>query len=384
VDFEELRRSWQHLGATDPRWAILSDPGREGGGWDDAAFWQSGERFVHWLALHLDGLSALPVRGHALDFGCGHGRLTQALAAHFAEVTGVDIAASMLAAARTTNRHGDRVRYVHNEHPDLRAFADASFDFVLSVLVLQHMRPDYAQGYLREFLRVLRPGGVLFVQLPVEPLAPPPASGPASGARVDPFVLRAHTTLLPPQVVLAAGQWQWFRVAVANAGAAVLPARGASVGTRWLRHDGSAASTVVCTPLPHDLAPGQSVAVLVPMRAPAAPGAYALQALLGGGIPFATTPTNVPAQSLVLVTEPVPGLAEAPSPPEPPSPQPPTTADAHGIEVHGTPLADVAATLATAGGTIVDVALDTWAGPQWLSAHVVVRKGSEAAAPAGG
>ena len=144
MDFEKLKQSWQHLGATDPRWAILSEPGREGGGWDDASFWRSGEDFVAWVAQHLAGLGAAPARQRALDFGCGHGRLTQGLANHFAEVVGVDIAASMLDVARSANRHGARVSYVLNERPDLAVLPDASFDFVLTVLVLQHMRPDYA------------------------------------------------------------------------------------------------------------------------------------------------------------------------------------------------------------------------------------------------
>lgn len=377
MDFEDLQRSWQRLADTDPRWAILSDPGREGGGWDDAAFWQSGERFVHWLALHLDGLSALPARGHALDFGCGHGRLTQALAAHFETVTGVDVAASMLDAARRCNRHGDRVRYVHNAATDLSGIADASFDFVLTVLVLQHMRPDYAQGYLREFVRVLRPGGVLFAQLPIEPLASASASAAvtaAPGGRVEPFAVRAHATLLPPQVTLAAGEWQWFRISVRSGGRAPLPKNGTALGVRWVRHDGSVASTVTWTPLPDDIAPDAQLAWVVPARAPAVAGAYALQALVGDGAAFVVTPDNVPAQALVLVTDAEPGRSDANAPSEPPSPSPPTAADAHGIEVHGTPLRVVATTLHDAGAALVDVSLDAWAGRQWLSAHVVARK----------
>lgn len=89
-------------------------------------------------------------------------------------MVGVDIAASMLGVARKANRHGPRVDYVLNERPDLAVFPNASFDFVLTVLVLQHMRPDYAAGYLREFLRVLRPGGSRFFQIPIEPIAPQP------------------------------------------------------------------------------------------------------------------------------------------------------------------------------------------------------------------
>ncbi|HEX8929982.1 MAG TPA: class I SAM-dependent methyltransferase, partial [Actinomycetota bacterium] len=44
---------------------------------------------------------------------------------------------------------------------DLAIFGDDRFDLVCSLLVLQHVRPGYARAYLREFLRVLRPGGVL-------------------------------------------------------------------------------------------------------------------------------------------------------------------------------------------------------------------------------
>lgn len=379
MDFEELRRSWQRLGDRDPRWAILSDPGREGGGWDDASFWRSGEQFVHWLALHLDGLGALPPRGRALDFGCGHGRLTQALAQHFDAVTGVDIAASMLAAARAANRHGDRVRYVHGETPDLRAFADGSFDFVLSVLVLQHMRPDYAAGYLREFLRVLAPGGTAFFQIPIEPLAPPgtdrvPDAAAAGAVSPPPAALRARTSLLPPQVALAAGDWQWFRVEVQNAGETALAAGTTALGVRFVRPDGSVASPVAWLPLPCDLPAGGATSWLVPARAPVTAGAYALQALPGSDGAFCATAQNVAATSLVLVHAREPGHPQPPSPPPMPSPHPSVAADAHGIEVHGTPLAAMLAVIEAAGGAVVDVSPDVWAGPQWLSAHAVVRK----------
>jgi SAM-dependent methyltransferase len=376
VDFDELKRSWQQLGSSDPRWAILSEPGREGGGWDDAAFWHSGEQFVHWVAQHLDGLGVLPARGRALDFGCGHGRLTQALAAHFEAVTGVDIASSMLDAARTANRYGERVQYVHNETPDLRVFADASFDFVLSVLVLQHMRPDYAAGYLREFLRVLVPGGTAFFQIPLEPLAPAATDGApdAVATTVPVTTLRARSSLLPPQVALAAGDWQWFRVELQNAGEHLLPAGATALGVRFVRADGSVASRVTWQPLPHDLPAGAAVSWLVPARAPATAGAYALQALPGQGGAFCAAAHNVAATSLVLVSERPPGRAEQPSPPPMPRPQPSIEADAHGIEVHGTPLASVLAVIEAAGGAVVDVSPDVWAGPQWLSAHITVRK----------
>ena len=36
-------------------------------------------------------------------------------------------------------------------------------------VVLQHMKPEFAKAYLREFARILKPNGVLVFQLPSEP-----------------------------------------------------------------------------------------------------------------------------------------------------------------------------------------------------------------------
>ncbi|MBX3463012.1 MAG: class I SAM-dependent methyltransferase [Planctomycetes bacterium] len=379
MDFERLHQTWHELGATDPRWAILSEPGRKGGGGDDASFWQSGIGFVQWLATHLAGLGVVPTLGRALDFGCGHGRLTQALAHHFAEVTGVDIAETMLAAARAANRHGDRVRYVHNPRPDLAVFPDASFDFVLSMLVLQHMRNEYAQVYLGEFLRVLRPGGVAFFQLPIEPLAPPPRAGTATGAAPPmlPSALAAATSIVPSHVALAAGEWLWVRVQVHNRGPQVLPAGpgpgAVEVGTRLLRQDGSAVAPAAWTPLPYDLGPGETAAVVVAVQAPATAGGYQLSALPAVQRAWCGHPGNVPAVLGVRVT---PGHGGAAAPPPRPVYLAPDRQHRHesGIEVHGMTLAALEAAVHGAGGAIVDLTTDGWAGYEWLSAHLVVRK----------
>lgn len=147
-------------------WAVCTVADMQGGRWEPDAFFRTGVAFVDWLGSWF-GLHRLPVpKGRALDFGCGVGRLAQALAPHFDHVTGVDVAASMVERARRFDRSRGNVEYVVNVRPDLACFADRSFDFVLTASVLQHMRPDYQLGYLREFVRVLRPGGCAFFQLP--------------------------------------------------------------------------------------------------------------------------------------------------------------------------------------------------------------------------
>lgn len=109
----------------------------------------------------------------ALDFGCGIGRLTQALAKYFEEVHGVDIASSMIEKAREYNSHGNRCRYHLNESDDLSLFPDGKFDFIYSNVTLMHMEPKYAGNYIRELLRVVEPGGLLIFQYLSEPKLDP-------------------------------------------------------------------------------------------------------------------------------------------------------------------------------------------------------------------
>lgn len=166
MDLCELQRNWEEFGCTDPMWAVLAEPSKKGGRWDEDEFFANGRALVTAIVTQLQSFGLPTERQTALDFGCGVGRLTQAACQHFDRVIGVDIAESMIAAADSYNRFGDRCEYLHNTSPDLAVIADGSIDFVLTLLVLQHMRPELAQGYIAEFLRVLRPGGVVVFQLP--------------------------------------------------------------------------------------------------------------------------------------------------------------------------------------------------------------------------
>src|SRR6476619_5133169 len=93
------RRDWEDLSALDPYWAILSDSQRRHGGWDTDAFMCSG---VEEVARLLDEGARLQLpreRHDALDFGCGAGRLTLALAREFDSCVGLDVSARMVAEA---------------------------------------------------------------------------------------------------------------------------------------------------------------------------------------------------------------------------------------------------------------------------------------------
>jgi SAM-dependent methyltransferase len=169
MDIDRLQRHWNKLGNDDPLWAILTRPEKRGGNWTPEDFFKDGENEISRVISYLESLR-LPTRPQrALDFGCGVGRLTQALAAYCGHVVGIDIAPSMIDAAKRLNQHGDRCQYMVNLRPDLSILETGSFDFVYSNIVLQHMSPQYSHVYVREFVRLLRPGGVLLFQMPSEP-----------------------------------------------------------------------------------------------------------------------------------------------------------------------------------------------------------------------
>ncbi len=163
---EDSRAYWDRHAQRDPLWAILSDTTKRDGKWDVARFFETGVREIEALLYELDAQEFVRQRGAALDFGCGVGRLTQALAPHFARVVGVDVSSCMVDLATRLNQCPQTVSYVCNQTTDLRTFEDHSFDFIVSSIVLQHVRPEIACSYIREFLRVLTPAGIAVFQLP--------------------------------------------------------------------------------------------------------------------------------------------------------------------------------------------------------------------------
>lgn len=171
-NIDDLRAGWERLGEQDPLWAVLTDPTKRGRRWTYDEFLAAGETEIKTVFDHLAELGLDVKRGRALDFGCGTGRLTQALARRFERVDGVDIAQAMLTGARALDPP-DNISFHHNAAPHLKLFADDAFDFVYSSIVLQHVPPQYQLSYVNEFLRVTRPGGLVVFQAPHSFAKPP-------------------------------------------------------------------------------------------------------------------------------------------------------------------------------------------------------------------
>jgi len=158
---------WEEIARQDPMWAILAYPEGKYGRWTQQRFFATGAERVDEFMRHGSAFGRPLGRQAALDFGCGVGRLTRALAAKFDRAIGVDISETMVSGARELNADVSNALFRCNHGSDLAMFTDESFDLVVNDIVLQHLpNREAVEGYLGEFLRVLRPGGLLVFQLP--------------------------------------------------------------------------------------------------------------------------------------------------------------------------------------------------------------------------
>lgn len=163
-----LRDAWEGQAANWVRWARAS-------GHD--SYW----------TFHRDRLlSSLPPPGRlTLDLGCGEGRVTRDLRALGHRVVGVDVAPSMVAAAREADPEDE---YVEADVAAL-PFDDGVADLAIAFMSLMDM--DDMPGAVREIRRVLEPGG-RFVAAVVHPINSAGQFVPRDGGEDAPFVIASY------------------------------------------------------------------------------------------------------------------------------------------------------------------------------------------------
>jgi ubiquinone/menaquinone biosynthesis C-methylase UbiE len=117
--------------------------------------------------VYHDIASLLKPGDRVLDLGCGSGMLAALLAHAGMRVVGVDISPPMLSvAARRIREEGVEKQVALRElgAVDLdTAFADGSFDAVVSTLVFSELSDEEIEYTLAECRRILSEGGRLFV-----------------------------------------------------------------------------------------------------------------------------------------------------------------------------------------------------------------------------
>jgi SAM-dependent methyltransferase len=164
-----MARVWTAFGERAPHWSVLQEdrfrPAAIGANLEAFHATAAADLEIVRGAVERHGLQAEAPR--LLDFGCGVGRATLALAPLFAEVVGCDVSATHLALAQG----GAEARGVANiawHQTTVEAFMpDGGWDVWFSRLVLQHNPPPVIQRVLDLAFAGLRPGGLAVFQLPV-------------------------------------------------------------------------------------------------------------------------------------------------------------------------------------------------------------------------
>src|SRR6185369_9619243 len=156
---DRMRSDWNERASEDAYYYVAFGRREQA----DDEFFATADHLVNSLAADF---KRLPGREAALEIGCGPGRLMRPMSRYFAEVHGVDVSDEMIRLAR------ERLRGTPHTYPqvtsgaDLGMFPTEKFDFVYSYAVFQHVpSADVVWSYLREARRVVKPGGVLRLQL---------------------------------------------------------------------------------------------------------------------------------------------------------------------------------------------------------------------------
>jgi cyclopropane fatty-acyl-phospholipid synthase-like methyltransferase len=124
------------------------------------------ERATAEVVSQLREWGAITPDAAVLDVGCGIGRLLIALAPEVRSITGIDVSAEMVKAARRRCAQYQNVTVIKGDGRGLSPLADSSFDVVLAVDSFPYIRQSgyaLAELFFSESARVLKPGGQLVI-----------------------------------------------------------------------------------------------------------------------------------------------------------------------------------------------------------------------------
>ena len=113
--------------------------------------------------LRLAGIKFTP-HTRVLDFGCGYGRTLRFFMKDVApgNLIGTDVNNGFIEICKNTFQEG--VFDLNGPYPPLE-YDDASFDIIYAYSIFTHLSEDAHKKWLKEFRRLIRPGGMIFITL---------------------------------------------------------------------------------------------------------------------------------------------------------------------------------------------------------------------------
>jgi len=244
------------------------------------------------------------------------------------------------------------------------------------------MSPELSKKYIREFVRVLAPGGLLVFQLPSGPAH---RSSPAQAASDEPLpdsAFKARLAAASPSMEAKAGSLLTIRVTATNLGDVTWPViphgagkREIGLGNHWYDDKGElVTSDEGRTYLPEELKPGETMELPLLVRTPAEPGRYVLeldmvQEYVAWFACKGSETTRVPVEVRAGDTEGKDQSVAAPC-----SVTAAASAFVARMELHCVDTEEVLKLIHDSGGKILDAFVDDAAGEKWVSYRYAATK----------
>ena len=149
---------WELIGQQNPYFGVLTLSRFKTENLDEdirAEFFQSGQTEIRWQFEQLKQRFPDFDPKSALDFGCGVGRLTRPLGELTGDAVGIDVSESMLAEAR--RQAPENITFTHD-------IPDRKFDWLMSLIVFQHIPPERGYLLLSALIKQLAARGCITLQ----------------------------------------------------------------------------------------------------------------------------------------------------------------------------------------------------------------------------
>lgn len=152
---KQMREDWDRRISHDYRfWMTESHT-------SDQAMWESGKRDS---TILLEGITERESKT-LLEIGCGIGRILKASLPYFAKIIGCDVSQAAISKARQFLGDDSRVQLLLGDGYTLQPLLSSSIDIVASFAAITSMPVPIAANYLREMHRVLKPNGIVRLQM---------------------------------------------------------------------------------------------------------------------------------------------------------------------------------------------------------------------------
>ncbi len=158
-------KDWEDWGADNPYFGVLSDPKFLGHKLNTSEladeFYRSGIGDISLVMRHVSTLKGPKRFSHAIDFGCGVGRLTVPLSKYADRVSGLDVSPSIIKTANKTTPKAFKKKIKYIVSNDALDNLPKQYDLVHSFIVLQHIPPSRGEIIIKKLVDGLTDGGFI-------------------------------------------------------------------------------------------------------------------------------------------------------------------------------------------------------------------------------